>query len=45
MAEQAYEIWIEAEEWPAREWAPADAVYDVVVTLGEGKRWVATFFA
>jgi phosphoribosylaminoimidazole (AIR) synthetase len=44
MAEQP-EIWIEAEEWPAGEWEPDDAVTDVVVTLGDGSRWVATFCA
>ena len=44
MAEQP-EIWIEAEEWPAGEWDPADSVTDVVVTLGDGARYVATFCA
>ena len=45
MAEQPHDIWIEAEEWPAGEWEPRDAVTDVVVTLGDGTRWVATFCA
>src|SRR5690606_28436996 len=35
--------WIEAEEWPAGEWNPADAVTDVVVTLEDGSRLVASF--
>jgi hypothetical protein len=45
MAEQSFELWIEAESWPDGEWAPADSVTDVVVTLGDGTRWVATFCA
>lgn len=40
-----FELWIEAEEWPAGEWVPADAVTDVVATLDDGSRWVATFCA
>ena len=43
MTDAAFELWIEAEEWPAGEWRPDDAVTDVVVTLGDGSRWVATF--
>jgi hypothetical protein len=42
MSEQSFELWIEAEEWPAGEWEPADSVTDVVATLGDGSRWVAT---
>lgn len=34
-------LWIEAEEWPAGAWTPADDVTDVVVTLADGTRWVA----
>ncbi len=40
-----FELWIEAEEWPEGEWTPDDAVTDVVATLGDGSRWVATFCA
>ena len=45
MPGESFELWIEAEEWPEGEWEPADAVTDVVVTLGDGTRWVATFCA
>ena len=45
MSEQSFELWIEAEEWPAGEWDPADSVTDVVVTLDDGTRWIATFCA
>jgi hypothetical protein len=45
MTEQSFDLWIEAEEWPADEWTPADAVTDVVLTLSDGTRWVATFCA
>jgi hypothetical protein len=45
MSEPSFELWIEAEEWPVGEWEPADAVTDVVVTLGDGSRWIATFCA
>lgn len=38
----AVDLWIEAEEWPAGEWTPADDVTDVVVTLADGSRWVAS---
>jgi len=42
MPEESFELWIEAEEWTEGEWDPADAVTDVVVTLGDGSRWIAT---
>jgi len=42
MSPESFDLWIEAEEWPEGEWEPADAVTDVVVTLGDGTRWVAT---
>jgi len=45
MPEPSFELWIEAEEWPEGEWEPSDAVTDVVVTLGDGSRWIATFCA
>ena len=45
MTEQSFNLWIEAEEWPAGEWTPEDAVTDVVVTVGDGSRWIATFCA
>lgn len=38
-----YSVWIEAEEWPAGDWTPADDNSDVVVAFGSGERWVATF--
>jgi hypothetical protein len=41
----AFLLWIEAEEWPAGEWDPADDVTDAVVTLGDGSRWIASFCA
>ncbi|HEX5581939.1 MAG TPA: hypothetical protein VFX39_10200 [Gemmatimonadaceae bacterium] len=40
---QPFLLWIEAEEWPAGEWEPADSVTDVVVTLADGTRLVASF--
>lgn len=39
--EDAFLLWIEAEEWPAAEWDPADSVTDAIVTLGDGARWIA----
>lgn len=42
MDTQPFLLWIEAEEWPAGEWDPADAVTDVVVTLEDGTRLVAS---
>ena len=45
MEPQSFLLWLEAEEWPAGEWEPADSVTDVVVTLTDGSRWVAAFCA
>lgn len=45
MSATTFDLWIEAEEWPAGEWNPADAVTDAVVTLADGSRWIATFCA
>ena len=45
MSASEFDLWIEAEEWPAGEWQPADAVTDVIVTLADGSRWIATFCA
>jgi hypothetical protein len=45
MTTQPFELWIEAEEWPAGEWQPTDAVTDVIVTLDDGSRWIGTFCA
>lgn len=42
---QKYSIWIEAEEWAEGEWTPADDNSDVIVTIENGERWVATFFS
>lgn len=42
---QKYSIWIEAEEWAAGEWTPADDNSDVTVTFENGGKWVATFFS
>ena len=39
---ESFLLWIEAEEWPAGEWTPADAVTDAIVTLADGTRWVAS---
>ena len=41
--EDAFLLWIEAEEWPAAEWDPADSVTDAIVTLGDGARWIAAW--
>jgi len=38
-----FTLWIEAEEWPAGEWDPADDATDAVVTLPDGSRWIASF--
>lgn len=43
MAERS--IWIEAETWAPGAWHPDNDVTDVVVTLEDGTRWVATFCA
>ena len=45
MEPQPFLLWLEAEEWPAGEWEPADSVTDVIVTLNDGSRWVAAFCA
>ena len=42
---QPFQLWLEAEEWPAGEWDPADSVTDVVMTLADGTRLVASFCA
>lgn len=39
------EIWIEAEEWEPGAWEPANDVTDVMVTLDDGTRWIASFCA
>ncbi len=36
------EIWIEAEMWPIDQWNMRDGNTDVIVTLSNGERWVAT---
>lgn len=36
-------IWIEAEAWAPGQWNDIDANSDVIVTLVDGSRWVATF--
>jgi hypothetical protein len=41
----AFQVWIEAEHWAPGEWESGDDVTDVVVTFGDGSRWVATFCA
>ncbi|MGB1217844.1 MAG: hypothetical protein ACPG5P_08195, partial [Saprospiraceae bacterium] len=38
------EIWIEAELWPKDQWNYEDGNTDVIVTLDNKKRYVATFF-
>ena len=38
-------IWIEAEEWAPGQWNPSDDNTDVIVTLDDDTRWVATFFS
>ena len=40
---KAFSIWISAEERALGEWQPANDVTDVVVTLGNGTRWTASF--
>jgi hypothetical protein len=37
-------IWIEAEDW-GEAWDPRDEASDVVVTLPDDSRWIATFVA
>ena len=36
-------IWIEAEHWAPGQWNEVDDITDVIVTLADGTRWVATF--
>ena len=38
-------VWIEAEHRAPDEWQPDDDVTDVIVTLPDGTRWIATFCA
>lgn len=38
-------IWIEAEIWAPGEWVPEDDNTDVIVTLDDGTKWMATFFS
>jgi hypothetical protein len=40
-AGDAFLLRLEAEEWPAGEWDPADSVTDAIVTLADGSRWIA----
>ncbi len=40
-----FSLWIEAESWEPGTWTPEDDATDVVVTLADGTRWVATFCA
>lgn len=42
---RGYTLWIEAEEWAPGEWITADDNTDVIVTLDDASRWVATFFS
>lgn len=42
---QPFLLWIEAEEWAPGQWNPADDVTDVIVTLDDGSRWIASFCA
>ncbi len=37
------EIWIEAECWAVGEWKPLDVATDVIVTMNNGQKFVATF--
>jgi hypothetical protein len=43
--ELPYNLWIEAEHWPAGEWTPDDDATDVVVTFADCDQWVASFVA
>ena len=45
MKETVSNIWIEAEEWAPGQWTPDDDNTDVVVTLSDGSKWVASFFS
>ncbi len=42
---EPFQLEIEAEGWPQGEWDPTDSVTDVVVTLADGSRLVASFCA
>ncbi len=42
---QPFLLWIEAEEWAPGRWTPSDDVTDVIVTLADGSRWIASFCA
>ncbi|MGZ8470761.1 MAG: hypothetical protein ACXW65_16225 [Gemmatirosa sp.] len=42
---QPFLLWIEAEEWAPGQWNTTDDVTDVVVTLPDGARWIASFCA
>jgi hypothetical protein len=37
-------IWIEAEEWAEGEWNIEDVNLDVIVTLSDRSKWIASFF-
>ena len=45
MKETVSHIWIEAEEWAPGQWTPDDDNTDVIVTLSDGSKWVASFFS
>lgn len=38
-------LWIEAEQWAPGEWTPKDDNTDLIVTIDEESRWVASFFS
>lgn len=40
----SHSVWIEVEEW-TEPWDPRDEASDVVVTLPDGSRWIASFVA
>ena len=41
---EEYAIWIEAEEWEAGQWDPANCNSDVLVIFSNGTAWAAKFF-
>ncbi|MEK7857336.1 MAG: hypothetical protein AAB288_14695 [Acidobacteriota bacterium] len=41
---QIKDIWIEAEQWAEGEWNLEDDNSDVIVTIENGEKWVASFF-
>ncbi len=41
---QITDIWIEAEQWAEGEWDLEDDNSDVIVTIENGEKWVASFF-